>query len=97
MGSFLWLLIINYNAWKNFRSSGTKKVSFMKSNIFVWSVAGVLLSITTLIDYLIGFIDMDPSLSSIWKPSFGVYSCWIDSMSSIILFVMEHLLKIKFM
>lgn len=93
MATFLWLFIINYNLWRRVttlqnRSSGM----FRRYNIFVWSVAAMLLAITGIIELLTlpkeenGEIEENP-----WSPGVALYYCWINSKQNILCYFREKI------
>lgn len=75
MAMFLWLVVINFDLWRKFiKHENGSNETFLKYNIFVWSVAATLVAITGTIEFLTLSDKKNPL-----RPGVDIYYCWINS------------------
>ena len=78
MAAFLWLSVLCYDIWLNFKDLNTEmnpnknKKLFLIYSLYAWLGA----SIATIISFI---IQKAKHIDDIYKPGIGIHYCWLNS------------------
>ncbi|XP_065361907.1 G-protein coupled receptor Mth2-like [Calliphora vicina] len=78
MAAFLWLSVLCFDIWRNFKESYVElnskrnRKQFILYSLYAWLSAG-------LATFCIIYIQLSPNIDEIYKPGIGVEMCWLNT------------------